>query len=1031
MLKDGHAQWEERLVHYLYVQDLLLDSRVLEIGAGGGGGADFLAGYARRVTLLDPVAEKLARYRQSQEHANLECVVGEPDHLQFDDHCFDVVLVPELQRWFTRGGLLSEIRRVLAPKGIVLFSVKSSDRAGAPPSGMGFADLEEYLSQSFEHVRIMGTIPFHGVTVADFDPEGELEPQLDCSLVTEDEEPESYLAICGRHPIVSPGYSVVQVPGASEVLGVPAGLSRLLASMAEAEGVPEAGQLALVTQLLDREVKRVAALEQRLDQARGQQEEAARRHIEERGKFEVERVRADGLDRQLTDCQRGTEELRQRAEGAERRCDSLMIRIEQGSAELSTLHHRMAELQGLRQADQWHIDELVGKLRKLEKGEVGSAGDPRELERARARIVKLERELEQVRYAGEPEEALRQRVQEAEARSVAAQQEAAAAEQRARKADSRAGKAEQRVRELERQSEEQLQEKGELEKELMRSESRVTENARRATNAESKIVQMEVRLKRAESEAATLSKWAEELREELKRAQGKSSAVPPTPEPEVAALRNELREARARVSALEERCDVLMREVEETRAELSDREARLEEALGSADRGMFDELVKLRRANIEVTALREQLKRSERELARAEDQLRDSEQAEAELGRTRRELMELKHRVTDIDAASEELEQLRMQAVHRADAEREIERLRQELEEARIELTRCHEEARAGSALPDEAGWTGWGEEEEEGDEPESYVGPEMPDEPLSEDEEEGEWSMSERVRVQERQIEALLEGAALHRAEMERSLAQIAEMDALTQELQGEQRALEQRLADCEKRRGADQQVVAQLKEENTRLARDLARVQGELRRCHEEQSRVEAAEAQPRVATATDPALRDDLDREVRMRQKLQEDLEQRLAELDELRRELRSKDQAMDRLRSEDTEHRAELRELRRQARDLEREAQACREQLGQREAEISRLTRDLEAEATRPLDSAAGELSRRLAAEEQARVAAEGERSRCQGQLERLQRQLAAAEEQIACLEQDLSRRSAAALDQAEDPGDEGGAPPAAT
>jgi len=978
-------QWEERLVHYQYIQELLVDRNILEIGSGNGSGADFLAQLARRVLVLDTSAQRVARCRQFCDWSNVDCMVGEPDRLQVKDESFDVVVVPELERWFTRGGLLPEIRRVLAPHGVVLFVVRSADREGAGGSGMGYADLDEYLGQTFEHVRMLGAIPFRGMTMADFQPEGELDPQLDCSLVTEDEGPVSYLALCSRQQLPTVGYSVIQVPAGADV-AAPRGLSeRVLGtveSWAESEGA--GAQVKLMTQLLDREMTRVAALEQRLEQTRAHGEELSGRCIEERGHTEVERVRAEAFQRQLADCQQTLEELRKRAEGAERRCDSLMIRIEQGAAELSTLHHRMAELQGLRQADQWHIDELVGKLRKLQQGQDGDLvvgpDVTRELERSRAEITRLQQELEQ--RPATPDDATK--VQEAEARVVAAEQRSGATEEQARKAEKRAARAEQQVRELQRQAEQQQQEKAELEKELMRFESRLIEANRRATNSESKNVQMEVRLKRSESEASTLSKWAEELRDELKALQGKSPAVPPTPEPEVAALRNELREARERVTQLEDRCQTMLVEVEQSRAVLAEKEQKLQQALAAVDRELMEEVLELRRQNAEVPQVQAQLKRARQELEQTESQLRDSEQAQTELQRTRQELADLRQRVKDIDGASEELERLRLQAARHRDTQRELEQAREELERARIELMRFQDELRGGGgSLSEEAGWTGWEEEEEEQQEHTGYVGPDMPRSEEEDDDE--EWDLAERVQVQERQIEALLEGAAMHRAEMERQIAQVSEMDALIHELQGEHRDLDQKLVRCTEARGLDQQVVRQLKDENTRLGRDLARVQGELRRCQEDQVHRPAA---PDLSSS--PAMVADLDREIRTRQKLQEDLERRLAEVDELGRELRSRDQALDRLRSEDTEHRAELRELRRQEREVERELQLCRQQLGEGERRMDQL----KGEAAPLAEPAPTEGA----------VAMEQEQK--QAQIGRLQQQLRATEEQVQCLNQDL-------------------------
>ena len=224
--------------------------------------------------------------------------------------------------------------------------------------------------------------------------------------------------------------------------------------------------------------------------------------------------------------------------------------------------------------------------------------------------------------------------------------------QPAEESERRIAELEKRAAELEVQKKQYGDVVSDLERKLMLAESRSVEQSRKATNAESKVVQLEVRLKRSESEAATLSKWAEELRDELKEAQGKSTVRPVTPEPEVAALRNDLREAQTRITDLETRCDRFMKDAEGARSALREREAALQEAMRSADGGLIEELHRLRREVEQLSGAREHEQKLRRELAEAERDLRDVEQADAELQRTRKELAELRARVRALTAAS-------------------------------------------------------------------------------------------------------------------------------------------------------------------------------------------------------------------------------------------------------------------------------------------------------------------------------------------------------------------------------------------
>lgn len=1065
-----HANtWIERLVHYQYISELLNGRRVLEIGCGSGRGAAFLASVARHVVAVDTSSIELSLSRRAFPRPNLEFVVGEPDRLQLDGASFDVVLVPELGRWVTRGAFMPELRRMLAPGGLAFFTVRSGDGDGH--GGMAYHDLAEYLSQAFPQLRLIGVLPFHGQILAEFDPIDELEPQLDSSLVSEDEAPTHYLALCSDQPIPALGYSVIQVPLGGTPIGELEGLrekfDRLVEERAEVElkleemraqvadaerRVLEAGresrqeltalrrevrekaerlearerelqqtraaldesrslqhegeravddvveelklqmeeqreraqlelqqsrqrleqhvegsgrrikqleeelrearagqagpegadgaalaaarnriealELALkelreenlalerrtrgpadegelvtlrpgededaltLARRLDRERARAEALEERLarererlDRERDRAEAAVQKQLEEHARLESLNLRAELAERTLAEVRGSLDRERQRAEGAERRCDNLVIRIEQGAGELSSLHGRLAELQGLHQADLWRIDELSGRLRELEArgGGAQSGASSAELKAAQARI----RELEQ-RAQGSGE------------------------------AEARVAELEKRAAELEVQSKQYGDVIADLERKLMLADSRVVENARKATNAESKVVQLEVKLKRSEAEAATLSKWAEELRDELKEAQGKSTVRPVTPEPEVAALRNDLREAQARIGELEGRCDRYLKNAEATAALLREREQSLEEALRSADGGLLDELRQLRARAVDIEGLRLELEQARDEADELANQLRDVEQADAELGRTRRELEELRQRVRDVDGAAEELEQLRLASVHQRETQRELERVRGELEAARIALARAEDEARGSSTLPEEAGWGSWtgeGEEEEGEEEFERYVGSEMEGGEVVEGEGEAGWEADERLRVRERQLEALLEGAALHREETERLQAQIAEMDALCEELQGERTALEGRFAEAERRLAEQRTTGQELRDELLRVGRELARAQGELRRCRDERDAL-AGRGGDALTAGVERVQREDLEREVRARQRLEADLQTRLRELDEAQRQLRERDRAFDALRSEETAHRAELRDLRRQ-------------------------------------------------------------------------------------------------------------------
>lgn len=204
------AQPLARLVHYQYIEELVVGRRVLEIGCQGGRGARLLARRARVVVALDLALDGLAAARGDAGRKNLCFVVGEPQCLHYRAGSFDVVAVPELQRWGERAQLIAEVKRVLRRKGIALFAACSADHGGS--SGVLYEDLIACVSASFAHVRMFGDIPFVGRIMAAFDPEQEVDPALDCSLVQEDEAPTHYVAMCSNAPLPSLAYTVLQVP---------------------------------------------------------------------------------------------------------------------------------------------------------------------------------------------------------------------------------------------------------------------------------------------------------------------------------------------------------------------------------------------------------------------------------------------------------------------------------------------------------------------------------------------------------------------------------------------------------------------------------------------------------------------------------------------------------------------------------------------------------------------------------------------------------------------------------------------------
>jgi ubiquinone/menaquinone biosynthesis C-methylase UbiE len=97
-------------------------SRVIDVGCGQGPLVKLLADLGCRVTGVDPSAVALEAARK--RWPDLDLVQIEDSRLPFDDSSFDVATCTHvLEHVLDTQTLLSEIRRVLAPRGLLLLTV--------------------------------------------------------------------------------------------------------------------------------------------------------------------------------------------------------------------------------------------------------------------------------------------------------------------------------------------------------------------------------------------------------------------------------------------------------------------------------------------------------------------------------------------------------------------------------------------------------------------------------------------------------------------------------------------------------------------------------------------------------------------------------------------------------------------------------------------------------------------------------------------------------------------------------------------
>ena len=664
-----------RLPSYVYLSDLWLGRRVIEIGCGDGSGAAYLArSGAAQVLGLDRSPANIDLARARQRTANLGFAVADFGALNLEDDAVDVICVPagaELARW---ANFLDEARRVLAPDGCIILSVPSSDRGGAT-SGMGYHDLRGRLAPVFGDVRMIGVTPFVGFALVEYDEADVVSVELDTSLTSEAarDPVTEYVAVAGTDLGETRGFMVVEIPATDGLAALAqargAGTSdRVLADrLADAEAVAQSA-LARLAELEatsgrrgeDSELKRrltrtmeernaveveVLALRSRLGQADEElgrvAAQAAREVNESRRQVLVAGGRGDALEAQMVELGRELEARTAALAAKTRRAAELESELRAALArpEPAARPEAQAQLELMARAATQHEAEMRSRLQELVERDAYIEELRQELEdvavaeRAAAeaaretsvRLVDVETELRE----------LRRRLSAAEGEALRLRHEAAAAPAGPdpRVADletaladkvAAADKLTARWKEAEGKSDELWRKIGELQKELGQTREQAVETARQQRQA------AQIALTRAVDEA---SKKLVSAQDAATRADKETATVRVRAEAEAARVGEQLAHAEAKATEARQRADRAEAELERARQHHAGAEGEIEQ---SRQRGAKAEAeveqgrqriawleVELSRPRVDpsVIGLREELDRERDEHASAETEI--------------------------------------------------------------------------------------------------------------------------------------------------------------------------------------------------------------------------------------------------------------------------------------------------------------------------------------------------------------------------------------------------------------------------
>jgi ubiquinone/menaquinone biosynthesis C-methylase UbiE len=148
----------EHLHRYALAVSLTADAEVLDMACGEGYGSAWLAHAARTVVGVDINADVVTRARQRYQTPNLRFICANATALPFPDASFDWVTCFETIEHLTdQEGLISEIRRVLRPKGRLLLS---------SPDRQAYAALSQHENPF--HVKELSELELRTLLATDF-----------------------------------------------------------------------------------------------------------------------------------------------------------------------------------------------------------------------------------------------------------------------------------------------------------------------------------------------------------------------------------------------------------------------------------------------------------------------------------------------------------------------------------------------------------------------------------------------------------------------------------------------------------------------------------------------------------------------------------------------------------------------------------------------------------------------------------------------------------------------------------------------
>ena len=713
------------LPRYSFIEPLLADRRVLEIGAAaatGGASARYLVEHgAAAVVSIDGDGAAIESAAAANQHPFVKFLRADPSSLPRGS--FDLAIQLDGGALAANPGRVAELKALLSPGGVLVAALPAAGGAGLPalagtrpPAAEDvppYAAFHGALAAHFAVVEIATQSAMVGYVLAAPGAGDGREPQvvLDGSLAGADEAA-YYVAVCGARPSRLSGLTLVALPPrpladaavanaeAARSLAAPAAGPAFDASRLdelEAEAAAAAERAETLRGQLERE--RVARFEaqavlealQASEAKRGRESEEARATLA-RQVSEVERVREEraqaiarleeGRARQA-EAEASAQAALARAGEAEARCREAERALEARSEELAQARGAEAEAAAAVAGSEERAVSLGREVERLQAELSARQADlhAARIDAASTGEVQAEREAlrEQIRIQQARATKAEERAAEALARHGEAEARLAAEVERARAADERLQQVSQLARGAEARLAQAEARAAELTAEAARRTDEVTRRADQVTRHASAQAAQEEALRRMREEMARLQSQVALLEGRLREGVEKRAEA----EAQAADARNAAEAAGARAAALEAELHAARRERDE-----------IEQRLGAAQAGEAARSLEERIRSAELDDLRRQAAAHQAAAAELRDLRRQAAAHQADAA----ELRDLRERAAAEGAAAAELGDLRRQAaLQRAAAAEQATRL-EEAEASLAEAQRRQAEAEAARA---------------------------------------------------------------------------------------------------------------------------------------------------------------------------------------------------------------------------------------------------------------------------------------------------------------------------------------------